>query len=106
MKLSSLIKFRSKIDIDKRSKAEQIIGESDPDSIRISTSALIKKDSLELDQKTAVAKNDDHEDPIEDLITKRRMQRAERSVGFCAHCGNPIQRSDKFCPKCGMKQGK
>jgi len=40
---------------------------------------------------------------IESMITDRRMERVERSAGFCVKCGTPLQRSDAFCPKCGMK---
>jgi rRNA maturation endonuclease Nob1 len=40
---------------------------------------------------------------IESMITDRRMERVERSAGFCVKCGTPLQRSDAFCPKCGLK---
>lgn len=41
---------------------------------------------------------------VEGLITDRRMERDERSAGFCVKCGRPIQSSDQFCPNCGMKR--
>jgi hypothetical protein len=41
---------------------------------------------------------------IESLISSRKMERAERSAGFCSKCGAPLQRSDLFCPGCGLKQ--
>lgn len=40
---------------------------------------------------------------VEAMIVDRRMERAERSAGFCVKCGKPLQRSDQFCPNCGMK---
>ena len=40
---------------------------------------------------------------VEKLISSRRMQRVERSAGFCVKCGSPLQRSDQFCPNCGLK---
>jgi len=40
---------------------------------------------------------------IERLILNRRMERVERSAGFCVKCGSPLQRSDQFCPNCGLK---
>ena len=40
---------------------------------------------------------------LEHMITDRRMERSERSAGFCVKCGGPVQRSDQFCPICGMK---
>jgi rubrerythrin len=43
---------------------------------------------------------------IEKMITGRRMQRKERSAGFCPKCGLPIQDSDVFCPGCGEKLSK
>jgi hypothetical protein len=42
---------------------------------------------------------------IEHLVIDRRMQRRERSAGFCSKCGKTIQKSDRFCPKCGAKAG-
>jgi rubrerythrin len=43
------------------------------------------------------------DDEYEELIAARRRSRSEKSVGFCAQCGGPIQSSDKFCPKCGAR---
>ena len=40
---------------------------------------------------------------VEKLISSRRMERVERSAGFCVKCGSPLQRSDQFCPNCGLK---
>jgi hypothetical protein len=40
---------------------------------------------------------------IESMISTRRQQRAERSAGFCVKCGAPLQMSDQYCPKCGLK---
>ena len=40
-------------------------------------------------------------DALEDLIAARKRQREEKSVGFCPGCGKPVQKSDKFCSRCG-----
>ncbi len=40
-------------------------------------------------------------DPLEELIASRRVQRQEKSGGFCPKCGRPVKRSDKFCSGCG-----
>jgi hypothetical protein len=40
-------------------------------------------------------------DELEDLIASRKRARKESSAGFCPHCGRPVQKSDKFCSKCG-----
>lgn len=45
----------------------------------------------------AVAPDDD----LESLLASRRRARQERSAGFCPQCGQPVQKSDRFCHKCG-----
>jgi ribosomal protein S27AE len=40
-------------------------------------------------------------DDVENLIAARRREREERSAGFCPKCGKPVQKSDKFCSRCG-----
>jgi hypothetical protein len=41
------------------------------------------------------------DDDVEKVIAARRRERARGEAGFCAKCGNPLQRVDHFCPKCG-----
>lgn len=41
------------------------------------------------------------DDDIETLLANRRRARQEKAAGFCAQCGGPLQKSDRFCPKCG-----
>jgi len=41
---------------------------------------------------------------VEEMIQDRRMERVERSAGFCVKCGSPLQRSDLFCSSCGSKR--
>jgi hypothetical protein len=41
-------------------------------------------------------------DEVEELIARRRNQRQERSAGFCPKCGKPVQKSDRFCSRCGQ----
>lgn len=40
-------------------------------------------------------------DDIENLIAERKRERKEAAVGFCPKCGKPLQKSDKFCSRCG-----
>lgn len=44
---------------------------------------------------------DARRDDLEDLIARRKRQRGESSAGFCPRCGRTVQKSDKFCSKCG-----
>lgn len=41
------------------------------------------------------------DDQLEAVIAERRRARAEKSAGFCHNCGGPLQKSDRFCSKCG-----
>jgi hypothetical protein len=40
-------------------------------------------------------------DELENLISSRRRARSENVSGFCPKCGKPIQKSDRFCSRCG-----
>jgi hypothetical protein len=40
-------------------------------------------------------------DSLEDLIASRKRERTESAAGFCPRCGRPVQKSDKFCSRCG-----
>jgi hypothetical protein len=40
-------------------------------------------------------------DELEEIIALRKRQRKESAAGFCPRCGKPVQKSDKFCSKCG-----
>jgi hypothetical protein len=40
-------------------------------------------------------------DDVEKMVDARRLGRPEKAAGFCPHCGKPVQRSDKFCSRCG-----
>jgi hypothetical protein len=40
-------------------------------------------------------------DSLEDLIASRKRERKESAAGFCPRCGRPVQKSDKFCSRCG-----
>lgn len=50
------------------------------------------------------AQNSGDQKDVEALIQDRRLERLERSAGFCSKCGQPLQRSDQFCPSCGNKK--
>ncbi len=41
------------------------------------------------------------DDDLETMIANRRRERSEKAAGFCSQCGQPLQKSDRFCPKCG-----
>ncbi len=40
-------------------------------------------------------------DELEEMIAARKRERKESAAGFCPRCGKPVQKSDKFCSKCG-----
>lgn len=40
-------------------------------------------------------------DELEELIASRKRERKESAAGFCPRCGKPVQKSDKFCARCG-----
>lgn len=43
------------------------------------------------------------DDDLEVLLAQRRRVRQDEAAGFCSKCGSALQKSDKFCPKCGNK---
>jgi hypothetical protein len=43
------------------------------------------------------------EDELEVLLAKRRREQREKSTGFCSMCGDPVRKSDRYCPKCGAR---
>jgi hypothetical protein len=40
-------------------------------------------------------------DELEEMIASRKRVRTESAAGFCPGCGRPVQKSDKFCSRCG-----
>ncbi len=42
------------------------------------------------------------DEDLEDLISKRRTIRQQKTAGFCPNCGKPILQSDQYCPSCGQ----
>ncbi len=65
----------------------------------------LEKEALKIleQKKASVKSNDSEERNVEEMIQNRRMERVERSAGFCVKCGMPLQKSDQFCPSCGTK---
>ncbi len=41
------------------------------------------------------------QDDVEAMVSERRRAQPAKAVGFCPRCGKPVQKSDKFCSKCG-----
>ena len=41
------------------------------------------------------------QDDVETMVAERRKAHTEKAAGFCPHCGKPVQKSDKFCSRCG-----
>jgi NADH pyrophosphatase NudC (nudix superfamily) len=41
------------------------------------------------------------DDDLEDMLSKRRNTRKDKTAGFCPKCGKPVLQSDVFCPACG-----
>ena len=73
-------------------------GEEVDDIIDASIEAAIEERRGVPDKVDAVS---DPDDELETMIANRRRARNGKSGGFCSQCGNPIQRSDQFCSKCG-----
>jgi hypothetical protein len=69
---------------------------------RRSDSARLQPVSGNGGRKSAVAING-VDDDIEKLLADRRRDRREKASGFCPQCGGPMQKSDRFCHKCGAK---
>jgi hypothetical protein len=44
------------------------------------------------------------DDELEVALANRRRARQGKAAGFCPNCGSAVQRSDKFCPRCGHNQ--
>jgi len=47
----------------------------------------------------------DPDDELEALLASRRRARQGKAAGFCGSCGAPLQKQDRFCPKCGQAAG-
>jgi hypothetical protein len=41
------------------------------------------------------------QDDVEAMVSERRRAQPAKAIGFCPRCGKPVQKSDKFCSKCG-----
>ena len=41
------------------------------------------------------------DDELEAILANRKRMRSDKSAGFCSQCGAPVQKLDRFCPKCG-----
>ncbi|KAF0109980.1 MAG: hypothetical protein FD147_1952 [Chloroflexi bacterium] len=64
---------------------------------------------LGLIEKTTQSQKNSHDvsenSQVDHLITDRKAKRRERFAGFCANCKTTLQKSDRFCPKCGKTTG-
>jgi hypothetical protein len=40
-------------------------------------------------------------DDLDERIAERRQLKQDKATGFCAQCGNPLQKADIFCSRCG-----
>jgi hypothetical protein len=56
------------------------------------------EEALHASPPSAISEADEE---LEALIATRRRVRQDKASGFCHECGGPIQKSDRFCPKCG-----
>ncbi len=43
------------------------------------------------------------DDEIEALLAERKRQREAEAGGFCPHCGAPVLKTDRYCPRCGAR---
>ena len=41
------------------------------------------------------------DEDVEDILSKRRNIKKDKTAGFCPTCGKPVLESDIFCPSCG-----
>lgn len=54
-----------------------------------------------LERKPAAGSPQD--DDLEVMLAQRKRMRQDKAAGFCSQCGSSLQKSDRFCPKCGAK---
>jgi hypothetical protein len=70
-----------------------------------SEAAVVTRRNSRLPLPTAIAENGGNgkpqDDELEVIIANRRRGRQEKAAGFCPTCGQPVQKSDRFCAKCG-----
>jgi hypothetical protein len=78
------------------------------DLVRRGAEVMEKLDSLPKELTPIVAvqeesrRNSLSDDEIENLISKRRSARNEKTGSFCPNCGKAIMFSDHFCTGCGQ----
>jgi len=41
------------------------------------------------------------DDDLEEMLSRRRSVRKDKTAGFCPKCGKPVLFTDAFCPGCG-----
>jgi hypothetical protein len=41
------------------------------------------------------------DDDLEEMLSRRRFIRKDKTGGFCPKCGKPVLFTDAFCPSCG-----
>jgi hypothetical protein len=61
--------------------------------------------SLQEDDANVLPKVMEEEDDLEKLIAARHRSHHEKTAGFCPQCGNPVQKTDQYCCRCGRTQG-
>lgn len=96
----------SQVNLNAEDRLEQAIAER-----RLQASAVASATGLEAAAMPVVAiapkgngaSNAAPDDQLEVLIAERRRNRQGKAAGFCHQCGSPLQQSDKFCPRCGVK---
>jgi hypothetical protein len=75
-----------------------------PDDFQAQRAALVARGSAvlrEIDALGGAAGSGDLDAAIEAAVAARRRAGPAGRAGFCARCGQPLQRSDRFCPRCG-----
>lgn len=82
---------------DIEARIEAAIAARRADAARIPAASLPNGNGLRR-MPVAVASPDDD---LEAIIANRRRARPEKAAGFCPQCGGPVQKSDRFCHKCG-----
>ena len=101
--------------LDEMNAAETQDNEYEPASVeeRIETAVAARRDGYQSGVEVSIAgvdgprtaigdgSNGRTRDDLEEIIAARKRQRKESAAGFCPRCGRPVQKSDKFCSRCG-----
>ncbi len=88
--------------VEERIEAAVAARRADAASHQSGGSGAVTSDSEALKPATnGINGNGKGKDELEEMIAMRKRERKESAAGFCPRCGKPVQKSDRFCSKCG-----